>query len=303
VSEGSIAPTAPFLDVPPPFGEFESAAVCILPVPYDATTSYLPGARFGPAALIAASHQVELFDEQLERETYRIGIHTLAPVGPNAAGPEAMIGDVRRECENLLEKGKFIALVGGEHTVALGAIAAHRNWRGNRPFGVVQFDAHRDLRSSYEGSPWSHACVAARILDWDLPLVQLGVRAWSREEHEAAASRGVSALTARPLLEDTWAEALERILEGMPEAIYLSFDLDVLDPSIMPATGTPEPGGLTWQRALELLEWLSLHRKVIGLDMVELSPIPGLAAPNLLAARLLYRAIGFIARHWPAIEE
>lgn len=298
---GSISPTSPFLDLPPEFGEFESAAVCLLPVPYDATSSYQAGARFGPAALIAASHQVELFDEQLQQETYRVGIHTCPAVRPNAAGPEAMISDVRGACEALLEAGKFIALIGGEHTVTLGAIAALRRKREGRPFGVVQFDAHRDLRTCYDSSPWSHACVAARIHDWQLPLVQLGVRAWSLEENDAAQSDSIRSLTAWELATDDSIERLQRALEILPDEIYLTFDLDVLDPSIMPATGTPEPGGLSWYQTLRLLEETVRHRRVIGMDLVELSPIGGLVAPDLLAARLLYRALGMIAREWPAL--
>lgn len=299
---GSTSPTGPFLDLAPAFSELASAAVCILPVPYDGTASYQPGARFGPAALIAASHQVELFDEQLQRETYRVGIHTCPHVPPNASSPEAMVDDVRQACEALLDRGKFVAVVGGEHTVALGAIAAHRQRRAGRPFGVVQFDAHRDLRSAYDSSPWSHACVAARIVQWQLPLTQLGIRAWSRQEQEAAVSASVAALTARELLDADPVQALDRVLADLPEEVYLTFDLDVLDPAIMPATGAPEPGGLSWYRTMELIEQLVRCRRVIGLDLVELAPIGGLAAPNSLAARLLYRLVGLIAREWDTLD-
>jgi len=300
VAGGSLTPTSPFLDLPPECGQLESAAVCILPVPYDATSSYQAGARFGPAALIAASHQVELFDEQLQQETYRVGIHTCAALRPNAAGPEAMISDVGAACEALLKAGKFIALIGGEHTVSLGAIAALRQQRMGRPFGVVQFDAHRDLRASYDSSPWSHACVAARIHDWQLPLVQIGVRAWSLEENETADSDSIRSLPAWELAGADPIENLERAIEILPDDVYLTFDLDALDPSIMPATGTPEPGGLSWYQTLGLLEEIANRRRVIGMDMVELSPIGGFAAPDLLAARLLYRALGMITRRWPA---
>jgi len=298
---GSISPTSPFLDLPPEFGEIETAAVCIVPVPYDATASYLAGARFGPAALIAASHQVEMYDEQLGQDTYRMGIHTCPAVRPNAAGPEAMIGDVRAACEPLLEAGKFVVLVGGEHTVTLGAIEALRKRRAGRAFGVVQFDAHRDLRPRYDGTIWSHACVMARVVEWGLPLVQLGVRAWSREENDVAASGSVVSLTARELVTGDALQLLDRALESLPDEVYLTFDLDALDPSIMPSTGTPEPGGLLWYPTLDLIERLARRRRIIGLDVVELAPIAGLVAPDLLAARLLYRALGFIARDWPKL--
>jgi agmatinase len=294
----SIHPLGMFLAPPPEYCAFDSAAVCILPVPYDATTSYQPGARFGPAALIAASHQVELFDEYVQQETYRIGIHTCAAVPPSASGPEAMVEAVREACEPLLAREKFIALVGGEHSVALGTIAAHLGRRQGRPFGVVQFDAHRDLRATYEDSPASHACVAARIIERGLPLVQIGVRAWCREEQERGNSAGVLAFPAWEVREKDPAVLVDAILEHLPQDVYLTFDLDVLDPSIMPATGTPEPGGLSWYGALDLIERLVAARRVIGLDLVELAPIPGLVAPDLLAARLLYRTIGLIARRW-----
>jgi len=298
---GSITPTSPFLDLPPEFSCLASAAVCILPVPYDATSSYQAGARFGPAALIAASHQVEMFDEQLQQETYRIGIHTCPAVRPNAAGPEAMIADVREAYEQLLDAGKFVVLVGGEHTVTLGAIAALRRKRADRPFGVVQFDAHRDLRPAYDGTPWSHACVMARVVEWGLPVVQLGVRAWSLEENEVGASASVTSLTARDLATGNPVELLNGALANLPEDVYLTFDLDALDPSIMPSTGTPEPGGLLWYPTLQLIEEVVRRRRIIGFDVVELAPIAGLVAPDLLAARLLYRTLGLITGGWPTL--
>jgi agmatinase len=303
MSVGSINPTGPFLDLPPQYCDPATAAVCLLPVPYDATTSYQPGARFGPAALIAASHQVEMFDEYLQRETYRIGIATVPPVPPNVAGPEAMVAEIRRACEDLLARGKFIAMVGGEHTVTLGALDALRRRRAGRPFGVVQFDAHRDLRASFEECAYSHACVTARVVDWGLPVLQLGVRAWSREEQDRLDGGGlpVVALTARELTYGNPVALLERALAHLPDEIYLTFDLDVLDPSIMPATGTPEPGGLGWYPTLDLLEAVTARRRVIGLDVVELRPIAGFVAPDVLAARLLYRLLGLITRDFPTL--
>ncbi|MCX8037174.1 MAG: agmatinase [Candidatus Sumerlaeia bacterium] len=290
----SLTPTSPFLDPPPEFTNPRTARICILPVPYDATTTYQSGSRFGPAALIAASHQVELYDEHLQRETYRVGIHTCPALQPNAAGPEAMIEDIRQACEPLAAAGKLVVLLGGEHTVTLGLIKALLQIRSGRPFGVVQFDAHRDLRSEYEGTPWNHACVMARILDWGLPLVQLGVRAWSPEEVARAKRAKVAALTARELLAVRNPLALlDRALNTLPDDVYLTFDLDALDPSIMPSTGTPEPGGLLYYPALDLIERIALRKRVIGLDVVELAPLPGLVAPDLLAARLLYRTLGW----------
>jgi agmatinase len=300
---GSLTPTSPFLDLPPEFGELETAAVCLVPVPYDATATYQSGARFGPAALIAASHQVELFDEMLQRETYRAGIHTCAAVRPNAAGPEAMIADVRAACEPLLDAGKFVVLVGGEHTVTLGAIEALRRKRAGRPFGVVQFDAHRDLRPAYEGTRWSHACVMARVVEWGLPVVQLGVRAWSPEENELGSAANVTFLPAWELVAARDPVALlDGALSNLPDDVYLTFDLDALDPAIMPSTGTPEPGGLLWYPTLAMIDALSRRRRIIGFDVVELAPIAGLVAPDLLAARLLYRTLGFITRTWTPLK-
>jgi agmatinase len=210
-----------------------------------------------------------------------------------------MVEAVREACEALLAHDKFIALVGGEHSVALGAIAAHRSRREGRPFGVVQFDAHRDLRATYEDSPASHACVAARIVEHGLPLAQIGVRAWCREEQEHGHAAGVLVFPAWEVRKEDPAAIVDAIVEQLPEEIYLTVDLDALDPSIMPATGTPEPGGLSWYGTLDLIERLAAARRIIGLDLVELAPIAGLVAPDLLAARLLYRTIGLIARSWP----
>lgn len=302
MSVGSIFPTGPFLDPPPEYCDFESSRVCIVPVPYDATTSYMPGARFGPSAIIAASHQVELFDEQLERETFRVGIHTRPSVPPNTAGPEAMVGDIREECQALLNRGKFVVVLGGEHTVSLGPVDALRHTRGDSPFGVVQFDAHCDLREEYEGSRWSHACVAARMVEWGLPVVQVGVRAWSPAERRVDSRAPLISLSALELHRGDSVSLFEAAIANLPDDIYLTFDLDALDPSIMPATGTPEPGGLGWYDTLDLLAVLARRKKLIGIDVVELAPIAGMVAPDLLAARLVYRLIGEARLHLPATD-
>jgi agmatinase len=164
----------------------------------------------------------------------------------------------------------------------------------------VQFDAHRDLRVSYEECAYSHACVMARAVDMRLPILQLGVRSWSIEEQRDYVAKGLApALTARDLAYGDPVALLEGMLDPLPEDIYLTFDLDALDPSIMPATGTPEPGGLAWYPTLDLVETLIRRRRVIGVDLVELSPIAGFVAPDVLAARLLYRILGLITRDWP----
>lgn len=262
----------------------------VLPVPLEATVSYAGGTGKGPEAILEASDQLELWDgESVPAEA---GLYTWPSV--DCAGPaESVLGRVSAAVERILEQGGLPVLLGGEHTVTYGALAALRRRFGR--FGVIQFDAHADLRDSYEGSPWSHACVMRRaVKDLGLPLVQFGVRALCLEEVEARAAHGV-----------TFHDAADIARRGVPanvlpadfpERVYVTFDVDGLDPSIMPATGTPVPGGLAWYEALDLAEKAVSGRRVLGFDVVELAPVPGLHAADFAAARLVYALMGLVQR-------
>lgn len=279
------------------FSRWEKARFVILPVPYDQTVSYVPGARFAPKAIIEASEQIELYDEEFDAEPYRAGIHTLPAVEPVVSSVTEMLTKVEEACQKPLEDGKIIILLGGEHTVSLGLIKALNSRRkGHKPdFAVLQFDAHADLRHSYQGAEYSHACVARRIVELKIPIVQVGIRSLSKEERDFSRhNQLIAQLPMWQIATDSIEKIITHILSLLPPLVYLSIDVDVLDPSIMPATGTPEPGGLGWYPLLRILRAVILSRKIIGCDITELSPLPGLVAPNVLVARLIYKIIAYI---------
>lgn len=279
-----------FCGIPQEFTLIEKAGFVVIPVPYDLTTSYQPGSRRGPAAIVEASCQMELYDDELDRETYLRGIHTARPVEPSAAGPREMVETVRREISSILELGKIPVMLGGEHSISIGAVQAMKEARPG--ISVLHLDAHADMRESYQGTPFSHACVARRISEI-VPVVQGGVRSMSAEEAAWLKEQGRSVI--RPEEIRGSAGCVERISRQLTEDVYLTVDLDVLDPSIMPATGTPEPDGLTWREVLTLIREISKRHTIRGFDVVELCPIPGMVAPDFAAAKLVYRIMGYLA--------
>lgn len=268
---------------------WEEAGVVLIPVAYDLTTSYGTGTRHGPLALLQASTQMELYDEELGRTPIDIGVHTLPPVEQIVSGPREMAEQVAESVGKVLDAGKMPVLIGGDHSISIGAFRAlaARNVLAT----VVQLDAHADLRSEYQGSPFSHACVMARARE-QFDCVQLGIRSASQPEIERIRRDRLAVFMARQLREDGEGLAA-RITDLLGRRVYLTIDLDVLDPSIMPATGTPEPGGLQWSDLLALVRAVTRDREVVGFDIVELSPIPGLHAPDFTAARLLNKVLGY----------
>ncbi len=284
----SDLPTAlAFLGIQEPF---DAAAVAVLPVPYDLTTTYQPGARFGPRAILTASHDVELFDEELRWDPSRAGIHTLQPLAPLAAGPEAMIERIRERVGEMFVAGKLPVILGGDHSISIGVFEAlARHWE--HPW-VLQLDAHADLRDSYQGTRFSHACVMARARE-HFDCVQVGIRSWSEEEDAALWEAPERIVTASEVGQDLQA-ALDKIDEALGDPVYITIDVDCLDSSIMPATGTPEPGGLSWRESIAILRLVAARRHIVGFDVSELSPIPGFIAPDFLAARLTTKMIGYI---------
>lgn len=270
------------------YTDFENACFVVIPVPYDLTSTYRSGSRLGPAAILDASAHMELYDEELRAEIYTCGIHTLPFIEPDARGPKEMIDTVRRETAEVVHAGKVPVMLGGEHSISLGCVWALQE--RYPALTVLQFDAHADLRDAYQGSPYSHACVARRIYEL-CPLVQVGIRSMSAEEAAFLPGSSVKSFSADFLLEDKNAgAAVMRHLQG---DVYISVDLDVLDPAIMSATGTPEPGGIGWKDFWRLIRAVSDKCRIRGFDVVELSPIPGLAAPDFLAAKLTYRLMGY----------
>ena len=262
----------------------------ILPVPLEKSVSYGGGTARGPHAILEASDQLELWDGQSVPAD--LGIHTW-PAVDCSGDIQGVMERIETTVSRILEHHGLPVLLGGEHTVTYGALAALAKKYGR--IGVVQFDAHADLRDSYEGSGWSHACVMRRaVKDLGLPLVQFGVRALCLEEVDAREAHGVCFFDAADLAVSGIADV--SLPSDFPEQIYLTFDVDGLDPSIMPATGTPVPGGLGWYDALELAQKAMKGRTVLGMDVVELAPIPGLHMADFAAARLVYALMGLVQR-------
>ena len=258
----------------------DKARFAVLPLPFDGTSTWLKGSDRGPEALLAASANLELYDIETSLEPFRAGIHTFAPLLRDTA--EEMVQATRDACANLLERGYMVAGLGGEHSVSIGLIQAHA--KRYPEMGVLQIDAHGDTREEYEGSPFNHACVMARAREL-CPIVQVGIRSLASEEIPSLDRERVffaHDVHDRP----DW---MVQAVELLPEQVYLTIDLDGLDPAIMPSTGTPEPGGLGWYPLQRLIRLLCQRRKLVGFDVVELLPNPANPAPDFLAAKLVYR--------------
>ncbi len=269
----------------------DQARFHVIPVPYEATVSYAGGTANGPEAILDASDQLELYDgTSYPGEN---GIFTQRPVDCSGS-PEQVMENVRKAVLAALDAGAMPVVLGGEHSLTYGEMAALKERYGR--FGVVQFDAHADLRDSYEGSKWSHASVMRRaVKDLDLPLVQLGNRIYCREELEARKEHGVVSWDAPYLCRHGIPDNL--IPEDFPRNIFITFDVDGLDPSIMPETGTPVPGGLDWYMALDLAARAMQGRRVLGFDVVELAPREGHIVSDFAAASLTYALMGLAARN------
>ena len=266
------------------------AAFVVIPVPYDLTTTYQGGTRKGPAAILEASCNMELYDEEIGAETYRAGIHTMEPLEAVASGPEGMLGRIREAVERVFDLGKIPVMLGGEHSITLGAVQAARK-RFPR-LSVLHLDAHADMRMTYQGTPYSHACIGRRMREL-CPVVQAGIRSMSAEEAAYLKKAAVPVFPAAAIRHDrAW---VGKVLRRLSKDVYITVDLDAFDPSIMPSTGTPEPGGMLWHDVLDLLREVCRKKNVIGFDLVELAPIPGMVAPDFLAARLAYRMMGYVS--------
>ena len=278
-----------FLSLPREFSEFESSEFVILPVPYEGSTTFKAGTREGPQAIIGASQEVETFDEELKKEPFKAGIHTLEEMEITRGGPEKMVERVYQKAKELADMNKRVVLLGGEHTVSIGVVKALSKTCDR--LSILQLDAHADLRDSYQESKYSHACTMRRIGEI-APSVGVGIRNLSLEEQEFVEKKKIDLFFAKDLTENAgWAD---QVLSKLSENVYLTMDLDFLDPSIMPSVGTPEPGGLLWNETLDFLKKAVESKNIVGFDCVELCPIPGLVAPDFLAAKLIYKIMGYI---------
>ncbi len=274
-----------FGDIPAPYDHMEAARIVVLPVPYDQTSTWLKGADKGPSAIIAASAHMELYDIETDMEVYRMGIATVEPVEEDSS-PELMVEAVRDAVIEYIGQEKFVVMLGGEHSVSIGAIQACA--RKFPQMTVLQLDAHSDLRPDYEGSPYNHACVMARAQD-AAHIVQVGIRSMDAAEKKfVRPDRMFYAEQIRR--QPNW---MDQVVHKLTDQVYLTIDLDVFDPSIMPSTGTPEPGGLLWDETLELLRRVFSEKQVVGMDVVELCPSKHNKAPDFLAAKLIYKLLSY----------
>ena len=277
-----------FLDVPPGEVTAADARVVLLPVPYDSTTSYRTGARDGPAAIINASRQLEDYDIELDRDLSPIGIYTAPELEPDVSGPEAMASRVEQAVSAAANNGALVGVLGGDHSVTIGSVRALKALHPD--LSVLYLDAHADLRDEYMGTPWGHASVARRLLEI-CPVVEVGVRSLSTPERAFIRETGFpvafwpSTMPADELA--SWA------LSYLTDNVYVSVDLDVFDPSLMAAVGTPEPGGMTWAEVTALLRAVAAKKRIVGFDVTELSPGEGPEACAFTAAKLTYKLIGY----------
>jgi len=289
MSQELFSPQRNFAAIPSPYSDWGEARIVILPVPYDSTTDWRSGARDGPRAIIDASQYLEFYDLELDREIYQVGIHTLPELQPEMAGPEHMIQRVYRAAREFLEKDKTLLMLGGEHSLTLGMVKAYRE--RYKALSVLQLDAHADLRDSYLGTKFSHAAVMRRIYEL-CPVVPVGVRSLSLEERRFIEEAGIRPFYAGDLISGEVSS--RQIVDSLSEEVYITVDLDVLDPSIMSAVGTPEPGGIGWYELLALLREVAQARRIVGFDLVELCPGEGPVSCAFLAAKLAYKLIGYI---------
>lgn len=287
---------ARFLGLNDADADAERAKCVVLPIPYERTSSYAWGSKSGPEAILTASQQVEFFDSVLECEPYKLcgGVYTDHPMAfyEDEESAESM-KRIQKSVKHWIDRDKFVVMIGGEHMTSLGCILAH----GERYKGltVVQFDAHSDLRDSYEGTPYNHACIMRRVFEHGIQFVQVGIRSQAVEEFEFQKDHEIPVFTSRYVHDSSSVSRhswIRDVIALTGENVYVTFDCDALDPSIMPATGTPEPDGLTWSQVTHFFEILVQWRNLVGIDITELAPIDGVHHPQFTIAKLINRVIG-----------
>jgi agmatinase len=268
--------------------DFERARVVICPVPLDRTTSYVAGTRNGPHEILVASSHMELWDEETQSDVHSVGIFTMPEMEFPYESMERVTKEIRRVTGELVARGKFPVILGGEHSITPPVVAAMAaRYPG---LSVLQLDAHADLRDQFMGTQHSHACAMRRVLEY-ARCTQVGIRSLSPEEAEVVSSLPTEVFYDFNMRDNP--DWIEQVVDSLSETVYITIDVDGFDPAIMPATGTPEPGGLTWYEGLALLRRVIERRRVVGFDVVELSPVPGLVAPNFMCAKLIYKILSY----------
>ena len=280
-----------FLGLDSQASDYAAARFVVLPIPYEATTSYGTGTRAGPRAIITASQQVEWYDEGLGRVVPSEPVATLAPLEPDARGPEFMHQRIYRAARRVVRDGKFLISLGGEHSITSGLVRAVQ--QRHKKLCVLQIDAHADLRDQYQGSPYSHACVMRRVHELGVPSVGVGIRSYSTEEARFIRSAKIPIFSARACCEKK--DWIDEIVAQLAPQVYVTIDIDGFDPAYAPGTGTPEPGGLNWFQITDLLAAVARQCSVVGADVVEVQPLPHGNVTDFLAARLVHRLIGLVS--------
>jgi agmatinase len=278
------------------FSSFERSRIVVWPVAYEGTVSYGTGTGRGAEAIIDASRNMELYDEETDAEVYKLGIHTVEE-SPSVEPPARMMQSLYERASELVSTGKFVTMIGGEHSVSAPVIRAHAERYDN--LSILQIDAHADLRDTYDGTPHSHASIMARVTrDMRLPAVQCGIRSISAEEARSLDELPTRIFWAKDIVgrSDWWDAAVD----GLTENVYLTVDIDGLDPSLVAQTGTPEPGGLGWYETVGLIRTLARKRRVVGMDLTEYSYVEGQDASAFLCAKLIYKSLAFICTSSPA---
>ncbi|MCX7930528.1 MAG: agmatinase [Chlorobi bacterium] len=294
-----LSPDENFLAIPTN-SSTDTARIAVLPIPFERTTSYGKGTKDGPRAILRASHYVEFYDDEFDRELcFDVGIATLEPIPVKKLALSDALALIETRTRAVLQSGLFCTALGGEHTITAPLVRAYAERHAD--LCVLQFDAHADLRDQYEGTPLSHACVMARIAEFLPPerITQVGIRALCKEEAAFIRQQGIHTFFASSIRRGLYGEHwINSVVETLGENVYITFDVDALDPSIMPSTGTPEPEGLTYSECLAIVRRVvESGRRIVGFDVVELAPIKKLHHPDLLTARLVYKLLNFAFSH------
>ncbi len=282
-----------FLAIEKKYSSFENSKVAIVSAPYEKTTSYGKGTAKGPAAILEASHYVEFFDEETAKEVcFDIGIAALEAIKFGKASGKKALELIYKDVKALIDAGKFVITLGGEHSISTAPIQAH--YDSYEELSILHFDAHSDLRLEYEGSKYSHASFAARVAEFTTNITQVGIRAQCKEEYEFIKEKGINTFYAYQMRNEGFTHILtEKIVSTLKKNVYITFDVDYFDPSIMPSTGTPEPNGFYWDETMRLLKKVCAERNLVGFDVVELAPQKSYTFPDFLTAKLIYKILNY----------
>ncbi|MDD5363456.1 MAG: agmatinase [Ignavibacteria bacterium] len=285
-----------FLAIEDEYSNYNDSKVVMLPVPYEATTSYGKGTGKGPEAIYNASHYVEFFDEELNREfCFEHGIASLPSLDLKKLTGKKAIDFIYKNVKKLIDDKKFVVTLGGEHTLSTAPIKAHFDSYKN--MSVLHFDAHSDLRDEYEGTGYSHACFCSRVAEFTKDITQVGIRAQCKEEYDFIKKNKIKTYYAYAIRNGLHGKNwIDKVIAGLKQNVYVTFDVDYFDPSIMPSTGTPEPMGFYWEETMELLKKLGKKRNVVGFDVVELAPQKNFSYPDFLTAKLIYKMLNYFIK-------